>query len=113
MPPFRVPAIRSLHDLDRRSALAALLFGGVAAVWAQEGAPALTADQALSKLLEGNARYVALKEEHPDESLNRRRELVSGQHPFAVVLGCSDSRVPPELLFDQGLGDLFVIRVAG
>ena len=48
-----------------------------------------------------------------DESAARRQELVSGQHPFAVILGCSDSRVAPELLFDEGLGDLFVIRVAG
>jgi carbonic anhydrase len=63
--------------------------------------------------MEGNQRYVSQKEQHPDESLARRMELVGGQHPFAVILGCADSRVPPELLFDQGLGDLFVIRVAG
>jgi carbonic anhydrase len=53
------------------------------------------------------------KEQHPDQSSARQRQLVAGQHPFAVILGCADSRVPPELLFDQGLGDLFVIRVAG
>jgi len=53
------------------------------------------------------------KEKHPNESLARRKELVGGQHPFAVILGCADSRVSPELLFDQGLGDLYVIRVAG
>ena len=53
------------------------------------------------------------KPKHPDESLSRRKELEGTQHPFAVILGCADSRVPPELLFDQGLGDLFVIRVAG
>jgi carbonic anhydrase len=75
--------------------------------------PALSADQALARLLAGNARFTAHKLRHPDESVARRRELASGQHPFAVILGCADSRVSPELLFDEGLGDLFVIRVAG
>jgi carbonic anhydrase len=73
----------------------------------------LTADQALARLMAGNQRYMKHKAHHPDESLARRKELVSGQHPFAVILGCADSRVSPELAFDQGLGDLFVIRVAG
>ncbi|HNQ78475.1 MAG TPA: carbonic anhydrase [Acidobacteriota bacterium] len=50
---------------------------------------------------------------HPGNSPERRAEIAKGQHPFAVVVGCSDSRVPPELLFDQGLGDLFVVRLAG
>ena len=72
-----------------------------------------SADQALARLMEGNKRYVRHKEQHPDESMARRKELETSQHPFAVILGCADSRVPPELLFDQGLGDLFVIRVAG
>ena len=73
----------------------------------------LSANDALAKLMEGNNRYARHKELHPDESLARRKELTGGQYPFAVILGCADSRVPPELLFDQGLGDLFVIRVAG
>jgi carbonic anhydrase len=73
----------------------------------------LSAADALAKLMAGNQRYTRQKEQHPDESLARRKELVGGQHPFAVILGCADSRVSPELLFDQGLGDLFVIRVAG
>lgn len=81
--------------------------------WAQHAANAVPADQALVKLRQGNQRYAGNKEEHPDETLGRRRELQAGQHPFAVILGCADSRVPPELIFDQGLGDLFVIRVAG
>jgi carbonic anhydrase len=63
--------------------------------------------------MDGNRRYARHKEQHPDESLARRKELEGNQHPFAVILSCSDSRVPPELIFDQGLGDLFVIRVAG
>ena len=74
---------------------------------------ALTPHDAMTRLMAGNARFVAYNEQHPDESAARRRALTGGQHPFAVILGCSDSRVPPELLFDEGLGDLFVIRVAG
>lgn len=69
---------------------------------------------ALERLRAGNRRFVA--ETPSDENLAshaRRRELVGGQDPFAIVLGCSDSRVPAELVFDQGIGDLFVIRVAG
>src|SRR5947209_7015143 len=63
--------------------------------------------------MDGNRRYTRQQSKHPDQSLSRRKELEATQHPFAVILGCADSRVPPELLFDQGLGDLFVIRVAG
>jgi carbonic anhydrase len=70
-------------------------------------------EQALKRLREGNARFVARKSQHPHESPDWRVALEKGQHPFAVVLGCSDSRVPPELIFDQGFGDLFVIRLAG
>jgi len=89
-----------------------VLCGGTVA-WGQEVKPALSPDAALTRLLEGNQRYMRHKEQHPDQSSARQKELVGGQHPFAVILGCADSRVPPELLFDQGLGDLFVIRVAG
>jgi carbonic anhydrase len=73
----------------------------------------LTALAALSRLQEGNRRFVA-NQTNPD-SLDhaRRRALAAGQEPFAIILGCSDSRVPAELVFDQGFGDLFVIRVAG
>jgi carbonic anhydrase len=71
------------------------------------------AEQALKRLREGNDRFVARKPQHPHESPDWRVALEKGQHPFAVVLGCSDSRVPPELVFDQGFGDLFVIRLAG
>jgi carbonic anhydrase len=73
----------------------------------------MSADSALAKLMAGNQRYTHQRAQHPDESLARRKQLEGAQHPFAVILGCADSRVPPELLFDQGLGDLFVIRVAG
>jgi carbonic anhydrase len=68
---------------------------------------------ALRLLRQGNARYAAGKSEHPDLSIAKRRELAGGQKPFATIVACADSRVGPELIFDQGLGDLFVIRVAG
>ncbi|MER5931583.1 carbonic anhydrase [Streptomyces sp. NPDC002054] len=72
-----------------------------------------TPDAALRELAAGNRRWRLLHERHPDEARTVRRALVGGQHPFAVVLGCVDSRVPPELVFDQGLGDLLTVRSAG
>lgn len=73
----------------------------------------MTAQEALKLLKQGNARYVKGELKHPHTDPKRRDELTDAQHPFAVILSCADSRVVPELLFDQGLGDLFVIRVAG
>lgn len=67
----------------------------------------------LDKLKTGNQRYANGTPVHPDENSERKKELTEGQHPFAVVISCSDSRVPPELIFDQGLGDIFTIRTAG
>jgi carbonic anhydrase len=73
-----------------------------------------TAEDALAFLKEGNARFVAMKMEHPDTSSARREETaVNGQKPFAIVLGCADSRVPVEMIFDQGIGNIFTVRVAG
>ena len=72
-----------------------------------------TGDEALAKLLEGNARYVEQAKLNPNQTDERRDSLIGSQSPYAIILGCSDSRVPPEIIFDQGLGDLFVIRVAG
>lgn len=72
----------------------------------------ISADEALEKLKEGNRKFVA-GEITIDLSLSQRAELAKDQEPFAIILGCSDSRVPAELVFNQGLGDLFVIRVAG
>lgn len=74
---------------------------------------ASTADGGLARLRAGNARFVAGSVRHPDQSLTHRGDLAAGQHPFALILSCVDSRVPPELVFDQGLGDLFVGRSAG
>lgn len=73
----------------------------------------LTWQEAKQRLVDGNQRFVADRAKHPHQESTWRGGLHDGQHPFATILGCSDSRVPPELLFDQGCGDLFVIRVAG
>lgn len=67
----------------------------------------------IEKLAKGNSRFVSGYPVHPDETIERIRELKDEQNPFAIIVSCSDSRVPPELVFDQGLGDLFVIRTAG
>jgi carbonic anhydrase len=74
----------------------------------------IPAQEALDRLKEGNQRFVAnARDQDATQYHTRRAELAAGQQPFAIILGCSDSRVPAELVFDQGLGDLFVIRVAG
>ncbi len=73
----------------------------------------LTAQEALTRLQESNKRFVEGKSTYNTNDTRRRNELVDGQTPFAIILGCSDSRVPAEIVFDQGLGDLFVIRIAG
>ena len=73
----------------------------------------VSGEEALEKLIAGNKRYIAAKQAHPRQTEADRQALSSGQSPFAIILTCSDSRVPPEIIFDQGLGDLFVIRVAG
>jgi carbonic anhydrase len=70
-------------------------------------------DESLQKLMDGNKRYVSGNLLKKDVGNTKRQELTKGQKPFAIVITCSDSRVPPEILFDQGLGDIFVIRVAG
>ncbi len=86
--------------------------------WRQRGEAAEpsapeSGQDALSRLKAGNERFVAGKLRHPHLGNDWRKRLAAGQKPFATILGCSDSRVPPELLFDQGFGDLFVVRVAG
>lgn len=74
----------------------------------------IAAQEALARLREGNTRFISdVRSGEHGGNRARRRELTAGQEPFAIVLGCSDSRVPAEMVFDQGLGDLFVIRVAG
>ncbi|OEJ97738.1 carbonic anhydrase [Streptomyces thermolilacinus SPC6] len=111
---------------DRRALLRAALAGGVV-LGAGAGLPATpavaspagaagrpdTPRAALRALRHGNRRWATRHQTHPHESNTDRLLAVSGQHPFAVVLGCIDSRVPPELVFDQGLGDLMTVRSAG
>ncbi|UHQ20761.1 carbonic anhydrase [Lysobacter sp. KIS68-7] len=73
----------------------------------------MTADEALARLKEGNARFIAGRARFPTVQKEVLADLAKGQHPFATLLGCSDSRVPPELVFDASFGELFVVRVAG
>jgi carbonic anhydrase len=75
--------------------------------------PPVGADEALARLMDGNARFLRGESRLTRESAQVLAELVEGQRPFATILGCSDSRVPPELIFDANFGDLFIIRVAG
>ncbi|MBD2676720.1 MULTISPECIES: carbonic anhydrase [Nostoc] len=73
----------------------------------------ITPDKALQELLDGNDRFSKSKRKNPHQSYSRLAEVAKGQKPFASILSCADSRVPSEIVFDQGLGDLFVCRVAG
>ena len=75
--------------------------------------PIVSPAEAMSRLKEGNERYTSGNQQHPRQSGEERTQLSKSQHPFAIAVGCADSRIPPEIVFDQGLGDLFVIRVAG
>lgn len=90
----------------------AVLFVSVGVAVGSEGA-GVSGEAAQQKLLAGNKRYVEASLSHTNQTAQRRAEVAKGQKPFAAIVTCSDSRVPPEILFDQGLGDLFVIRLAG
>lgn len=104
--------------LSRRRLVTAIALAPVAAAGLRRRCLAagvgsqISRDAAQKRLVAGNARYVAGKPLRVDHS-SRREAVAPGQMPFAIVLGCSDSRVPPEILFDQGLGDIFTVRVAG
>jgi carbonic anhydrase len=82
---------------------------------AAEVFPSISPDEALKRLMEGNARFVSGHLDHagPEQIAEARSAVSESQSPFAVIVGCSDSRVGPEIVFDQGLGDLFVVRTAG
>ena len=108
--------IRNPKVLMRRMvllAIVALSIVSTRAVLAAVHAPTMSAADGLKLLLEGNQRFINGKLEHPNQSIARRDEVAKGQHPFAAVLACSDSRTSPEIIFDRGLGDIFVARVAG
>jgi carbonic anhydrase len=73
----------------------------------------LDPDAALQRLMDGNQRFVRQRPRHPDQSPARLQEVAQAQHPFATILSCADSRVPAEIIFDQGIGDIFDVRIAG
>ncbi|WP_042341362.1 carbonic anhydrase [Calothrix sp. PCC 7507] len=73
----------------------------------------ISADEAIKRLLDGNQRFIQQNRQYPDQSLARLQLVAKAQYPFAAILGCADSRIPTELIFDQGIGNLFVVRVAG
>lgn len=87
-----------------------LLFSSI--LFAQDKG-SVSPSEGFTRLMEGNGRFVKGNLEHPDRDKERRTQTAARQRPFATILGCSDSRVPPEILFDQGVGDLFIVRVAG
>jgi carbonic anhydrase len=97
---FTTPALAQSMDAVQPVSIAPIVSG-------------LTPEQALAKLMEGNQRFVARKRLNPHQDIARITEVAVGQDPFAAILSCSDSRVVPEIAFDQGMGDLFVVRVAG
>lgn len=101
--------------MSRTSILASLLFVFIVLSCSRpvpETDSIMTGDP-LNRLMVGNKRFMTGHPVHPDETLDRIRKLKKGQNPFVVVVSCSDSRVPPELVFDQGIGDVFSIRTAG
>lgn len=128
--PFVLPTLdapTSRRDLLRTAATTAAAVAGAATVLgaprsllaAEAGAEARyfpevqTPDEAIQRLMEGNKRFVAGNIQAPNRNMARLREVAGGQRPFAAFLGCADSRVPVEIVFDQGFGDIFVTRIAG
>jgi carbonic anhydrase len=111
----------SQPNLSRRSVLklgAASLIGGVLAglgptATAQAAVSRIAPEDVLRRLLDGNQRFARQETQHPHQTADRRAELAQGQNPIVTILSCADSRVPAELLFDLGLGDVFNVRVAG
>ncbi|BAY30600.1 carbonic anhydrase [Nostoc carneum NIES-2107] len=114
------------HSLQRRDILKLGITGALGVMvstsdllWrvpqaqAAEKPQPLSPDEALQKLLEGNQRFIEHQPQYPDQSAARLQEVAQAQHPFATILTCADSRVPVEILFDQGVGDIFDIRIAG
>jgi len=102
--PHHASAAPAAHDAHAASAPAG---------HGAHAAPAINPDDALAEIVAGNRRFVAGKAEHPHQDAARRTEIAKGQHPRVIVLACADSRVAPEVVFDTGVGDVFVVRVAG
>ena len=95
------------------AALLGLSFASCAESQVETETPPMDGPEALRRLRDGNARFTRGRVNDFHEDRDWRMQLLTAQHPFAIILGCSDSRVPPEMVFDQGFGDLFTIRVAG
>jgi carbonic anhydrase len=91
------------------------MFGAIPPAYAEPGqtVESLGPDAALKKLLDGNQRFQHQKRKYPHQARKRLQEVAQAQHPVVTILSCADSRVPPELIFDQGIGDLFDVRIAG
>jgi carbonic anhydrase len=110
---------RSFLNLTGTSGMALMAAVTGSAFWNIQQPSAIAAplafnpNAALKRLMDGNQRFMHQLGEHPDQSQARIKEVAQAQHPFAALLSCADSRVPPEILFDEGIGDLFDIRVAG
>ncbi len=104
--------IKPIFKMTIKNCLFALLLTGASATYAQKKNQ-VTPAQALQWLKEGNLRFAHGKTAKPHQDINRIKEVAQQQNPFATIVGCSDSRVPNEIIFDQGLGDLFIIRTAG
>lgn len=92
--------------------LSAILIVAIGAGCSKKGTH-MPPKEGLERLMEGNKRFVANKSEHPNRDAERRKAIASEQTPYAAIVGCSDSRVPLEIVFDEGLGDIFAVRVAG
>ncbi len=100
-------------NIDPKLTLISLLSLTTFVFGADHPAPSVDADAALAKLKEGNARFSSSKVSQGKPTAAKRAETAQAQHPFAIVLGCADSRTAPEIVFDQNIGDLFVVRTAG
>jgi carbonic anhydrase len=100
-------------QISKLGCLAVSLFASGLLAWAAEHAEPVSPDAALARLHAGNERFASNSISEPKPMAARRAETAQGQHPLAIIVGCADSRTPPELLFDQNLGDLFVVRAAG
>ena len=113
MPRMDDPAAQPAADLERRILDAIRRGASMEDIADIKESDAATPDAAIQALKDGNARFFSGRATRPDVSANERRAQIMGQTPYAAILACSDSRVPVELVFDQGLGQLFVVRVAG
>jgi carbonic anhydrase len=106
--------MKSSKVVSRIATLAAALAATAGIAFASAGGSGVSADQALQKLMDGNKRFVESKMTASSLcDLQAREKLAKGQQPYAIILSCSDSRVPPEIIFDKALGEIFVVRVAG